>query len=118
MWGCLPVTGLVSCSRNPPLCSGPNAPAPRGGASSSAAASAAAASEMLSGFEAVSSSRHHSVPMVAEKKFPPGPWSSSPFSHTMKIPSAPLAVGTGPASEEYPPAALPLITTEEFQDKP
>jgi len=36
----------------------------------------------------------------------------------MKIPSAPPAVGTGPASEEYPPAALPLITTEEFQDKP
>ena len=114
MWGCLPVAGLVSCSRKPPLCSGPNAPAPRGGASSSAAA----ASEMLSGFEAVSSSRHHSVPMVAEKKFPPGPWSSSPFSHTMKIPSAPPAVGTGPASEEYPPAALPLITTEEFQDTP
>ena len=112
MWGCLPVTGLVSCSRNPPLCSEPNAPAPRGGASSSAAASA-----VLSGCEAVSS-RHHSVPMVAEKKFPPGPWSSSPFSHTMKIPSAPPAVGTGPASEEYPPAALPLITTEEFQDKP
>ena len=114
MWGCLPVAGWVSCSRKPPLCSGPNAPPPRGGASSSAAA----ASEMLSGFEAVSSSRHHSVPMVAEKKFPPGPWSSSPFSHTMKIPSAPPAVGTGPASEEYPPAALPLITTEEFQDTP